>query len=580
VDILIQKNISVRMRDGVELATDVYRVASARNLPVLLKRHPYNKEDPAALNSTLDIPRVVQSGYAVVIQDTRGRYRSGGTFNPLFDEATDGADTISWAASQPWSSGRVGMFGASYTAATQWLAATQAPDALKAIAPRVTAADYHEGWNYQGGAFQLGFSLHWTLFPLALGEVLRAIDSQRTGGDALLEAAHAIDSSALLFSRTPLVDLPELNELAPYYFDWLAHPSYDGYWRGIAPREQYERVTVPSLNIGGWFDCFLGGTLEAYCGMKARGGTPEAREPRLLIGPWSHANISGNFPERSFGWLSSASGVDLTGHHLRWFDYFLKGSDNGIGDEPPVTLFVMGANAWRTEQDWPLPDTKFIPYYLHSNGRANSSAGDGQLSPTPPSQEPADAYRYDPLNPVPTVGGATFLPGFGLGINAGPIDQRQLESREDVLCFTTSPLTRPLEVTGPIELVLFVSSSAPDTDFTGKLVDVHPNGRAEILTDGILRARYRDSLTDPSDLQPDTIYELRIDLWATANVFGVGHRLRLDVSSSNFPKFDRNTNTGGIIAEETEADMRPAINRVHHDGAHPSHVILPIIERS
>src|SRR5260221_491222 len=248
----------------------------------------------------------------------------------------------------------------------------------------------------------------------------------------------------------------------------------------------------------------------------------------------------------------------------------------GAREEPPVTIFVMGIDAWRSEADWPLPDTQYRPYYLHSAGHANTLHGDGTLAIALPGDEPPDVYLYNPMRPVPTIGGQVILPG---GNAAGPRDQREVETRDDVLVYSTPVLDQPVEVIGPIELRLFVASSARDTDFTGKLVDVYPDGRAMILTEGILRARYRNSFTVPELLEPDGIYELRLDLWATANVFLPGHRIRLEVSSSNFPRFDRNSNTGGEIAREAARDYRPAINRIVHDAAHPSHLILPIIER-
>jgi putative CocE/NonD family hydrolase len=581
MNILIEKNLKVRMRDGVELATDVYRPDTREPVPVLVQRLPYNKELTALVNFACDVSRAVQAGYAVVVQDTRGRFASGGEFHPFFDEATDGADTIAWAASQPWSTGKVGMVGGSYFGATQWLAATQSPPALQAIAPYVTAADYHEGWAYQGGAFELGFNLSWTLPFLALGELLRRMETGRATAEDLSALIQAIDRNNELYWRLPLTDMPPLAGLAPYYFEWLAHPNYDDYWRSIAPREYYERITVPALNIGGWYDLFLGGTLANYRGMKERGGSTLARQQqRLIVGPWAHGVSGGAFAERLYGFMASTDIFDLTGVQLRWFDHWLKGIDNGVERDRPVRLFVMGANIWREEDDWPLPDTNFTAYYLHSGGHANSLSGDGLLSTARPGDEPEDVYLYDPRNPVPTVGGQTFLPGLFVGANAGPRDQRVVETRHDVLCYTTEPLERPVEVTGPVQLILYASSSALDTDFTGKLVDVAPDGRAEILTEGILRARYRDSLSNPAPLQPGRIYELRLDLWATANVFAAGHRIRLDVSSSNFPRFDRNTNTGGTIATEGADALVQAVNRVYHDRAHPSHVLLPIVERS
>jgi putative CocE/NonD family hydrolase len=285
---------------------------------------------------------------------------------------------------------------------------------------------------------------------------------------------------------------------------------------------------------------------------------------------------TGSFPEREYGIQADIAGIDATGEQLRWFDRWLKGENNGVEDEKPVKIFVMGLNQWREEEDWPLPDTQLRPYYLHSAGMANSAHGDGLLTPEAPGTEAEDVYLYDPRRPVPTVGGAHLMPGY----NIGPRDQRGVEERDDVLCYTTPILEYPVEVTGPIELVLYVSSSARDTDFTGKLVDVYPDGRAEILTDGILRARYRDSLSAPTLMEPGQIYELHLDLWATSNLFKAGHRIRLEVSSSNFPRFDRNSNTGGTIATESANDFLAAVNRVYHSSAYPSHLLLPIIERN
>jgi putative CocE/NonD family hydrolase len=290
--------------------------------------------------------------------------------------------------------------------------------------------------------------------------------------------------------------------------------------------------------------------------------------------------VGGAFADHLYGLMANVDAFDLTGVQLRWFDHWLKGVENGVERERPVHLFVMGENVWHEEDDWPLPSTTFTPYYLHSGGRANSASGDGTLSTEQQGDEPEDVYLYDPRHPVPTVGGPTFLPGLFVGANAGPRDQRAVEARHDVLCYSSPPLGRPVEVTGPIELVLYASSSALDTDFTGKLVDVAPDGHAEILTEGILRARYRDSLSTPSPLEPGRVYELQLDLWATANVFAPGHCIRLEVSSSNFPRFDRNSNTGRCIATEGTADLVQAVNRIYHDRTHPSHLLLPIIERS
>jgi putative CocE/NonD family hydrolase len=577
VDLLISKNVQVPMRDGVQLATDVYRPAVDGRYPTIVNRLPYDKELPI-VNFSFDVLRAARAGYAVVVQDSRGRYQSEGSFVPFADEAADGADTIEWAAAQSWSTGEVGMVGGSYFGATQWLAATQSPPALRAIAPFVTTDQYYESWAYQGGAFQLGFNLHWCLFSLGLGEVLRQITAGSAKPERLAELVEAIDDNDALYRRLPLVDMPELAGLADYYQDWLAHPAYDEYWQADAPRESWSRITVPALNMGGWYDLFLKGTIANYLGMKEHGGSEQARGlQRLVIGPWAHGPLSGWYPQRNFGFLSGTDAHDITGMQLRWFDQHLRGEDEGLEGDKPVQIFVMGADEWRDEVDWPLPGTEYVDWYLSSDGRANTAAGDGRLSPGGPVDSPEDVYLYDPRDPVPTVGGPTFLPGLFVGVNAGPRDQREVERRHDVLSYTSEPLTEQLTVIGPVELVLYASSSARDTDFTAKLIDVAPDGTAVNLADGILRARYRDSLSEPTLLAPGQVYQLRIDLVATANVFAAGHRVRLDVSSSNFPRFDRNTNTGGTIAAEGIDDVVQAVNRVHHTTTHPSRLVLPVI---
>jgi len=465
----------------------------------------------------------------------------------------------------------VGTFGGSYLGCTQWLPAREQPPALRAMAPSITFSDSYEGCLYQGGAKVL-HDLRWVVADIVPAEVERRI----ARGEQPLDSETPLNVDGAL-TEIPLATHPLIREYAAFYLDWLAHPMADDYWLPSAPHAGYEQISVPALNISGWYDIFLWSTFQNYMGMKQRGGTEEARRnQRLIIGPWTHMNFSGSFPEREFGWGGSSAAIDLPGFHLRWFDRWLKDVDHGIDQEPPVMIFVMGVDEWRTEADWPLPDMQTRPYYLHSGGQANTLHGDGTLSTEPPGDEPPDVYLYNPLRPVPTIGGQVILPG---GNAMGPRDQREVELRDDVLVYSTPVLEKTVEVTGPIELRLFVSSLAPDTDFTGKLVDVYPDGRAIILTEGILRARYRNSFTKPELLEPGTVYELRLNLWATANVFLPGHRIRLEVSSSNFPRFDRNSNTGGEITSETADQYQPAINRIFHDAAHPSHLVLPIIER-
>lgn len=569
--ILIERNVMVPMRDGVQLATDIYRLEGAGPTPVLVARTPYNKDGMAGGSDVFDILRAVQAGYVVVAQDVRGRYASEGKFMPHAQETQDGFDAIAWAAAQPWSTGVVGMFGGSYLAQSQWLPASDQPPALQAIAPSVSPSDAYEGCMYQGGAKVL-HDLRWVVANIVPAEIERRI----ARGEKVLESDTPLDVDGAL-TELPLATHPLIREYAPFYLDWLAHPMAGGFWLPSSPNAGYDQISVPALNISGWYDIFLWSTFQNYTGMKQRGGTEVARRnQRLIIGPWTHGNFSGSFPEREFGWGGSAAAIDLPGIHLRWFDRWLKGEDNGIDREPPVMIFVMGVDEWRNEADWPLPDTRCRPYYLHSRGQAGVLHGDGTLSVEPPGDEPPDVYLYDPLRPVPTVGGQVILPG---GNATGPRDQREVERRDDVLIYSTPVLDQAVKVIGPIELFLFVASSARDTDFTGKLVDVYPDGRAMILTEGILRARYRNSFTEPELLEPGTVYELRLDLWATANVFFPGHRIRLEVSSSNFPRFDRNSNTGGDITSEPADQYQPAINGIFHDAAHPSRLMLPIVER-
>lgn len=581
MNFVIEKNLMVPMRDGVKLAADLYRPAEGGPFPSLLIRLPYSKETSSFVASPGgDVLKLAGAGYAVLVQDVRGTGASeGDKFVPVLVEPEDGADTVAWITKQPWSTGKVGIFGPSYLGFVQWLMAKEQPEGLVAMAPTITTSNFYHAPYYQGGAFNLGSRVWWALF-MGFLETMRQLYKGKASMAQMGQIMQAMGNIQALYERMPLTDVPEIKEAAPYYFDWLNHPTYDEYWQKIAPDEHYEQVTVPALNIGGWYDLYQWATIENYVGMKARGGSETARRhQRLIIGPWSHTINGGAFPEREYGFAASMLAADITGAHIRWFDHWLKGVENGVEQDKPVKIFVMGLDQWREEEDWPLPDTQYRNYYLRSGGKANRATGDGSLSTEAPGgAEAEDIYLYDPRRPVPTKGGPLLF-GNVLGTDAGPLDQRQIEERDDVLCYTTPVLEKGVEVTGPVELVLYISSSAKDTDFTGKLVDVYPNGRAEILCDGILRARYRDSFSKPKLLEPGQIYELHLSLWATSNLFKPGHRIRLEVSSSNFPRFDRNTNTGGTIAIETEKDFAQAINRVYHDKAHPSHLILPVIER-
>ena len=577
--VTVEFDIAIPMRDGAVLRADIYRPASPGPFPVLLQRTPYNKGSMMSKALLLDLNLAATNGYAVVIQDCRGRFTSEGTFYPFREETADGYDTVEWCASQSWCNGKVGMFGNSYVGATQWLAAVGTPPHLAAIVPDLTASQYYDGWTYQGGALQLNFTTAWaTNFTLAdLGNTAKAIPGAL---DDRQQLTAVLDGAPGSLEYLPLKEFPALKRpgLAPCYYDWLAHPSNDEYWQEWSIENKYDQVHAAAFNLGGWYDIFLGGTLKNFTGMRERGGTSQARRgQKLLVGPWVHApHVFSKPGQIAPGFGSSHGAVGIDGLLLRWFDYWLKGEENGVMDEPPVRLFIMGANTWRDETQWPPQDVEYVNFYLHSDGGANTLNGDGKLSAETSAEEPEDVFLYDPRNPVPTLGGALAGGDFGVG-DRGGLDQRPLEARQDVLVYSSTPLDRDTEVTGPISVTIYAASSAPDTDFTAKLVDVHPSGEAVNIADGIIRARYRESLATAKAIEPGKVYEYSIDLVATSNLFKTGHQIRLEVSSSNFPRFDRNPNTGEEVASEKE--LRPALQRIYHGGDLPSHVRLPILRR-
>jgi putative CocE/NonD family hydrolase len=571
--IIVERNIEVPMRDGCVLRADLYRPDSPERLPVLLNRTPYNKSMPMVFSMTLDAIRAASAGYNVMIQDCRGRFASDGDWDCFTVEPRDGYDTIEWAAHQPWSDGKVGTYGASYMGATQWLAATERPPSLKAMVPSITASDYHDGWTFQGGAFCLFFNVSWTMAGLAPATLLRMRHANPAAAEEIGRVVGSIDSMMDAMRHLPLRDFPMFQNGAPFFFDWLKHPGYDDYWRTLCIEEHHAKIDVPALNIGGWYDIFQRGTVRNFDGMRSRGATDAARAgQRLVVGPWNHAvpfqNLVGAV---DFGYQTGGVSADIDGMQLRFFDRHLKGKKGGA--ETPVRLFVMGANQWRDEATWPIAGTEFRRYYLHSRGRANSAAGDGALSTEAPGVEAPDHFLYNPLDPVPTVGGGLCCyPG---ALQGGAFDQASIENRADVLIYTTEPLAEDTEVTGPVTLTLYASSAAPDTDFTAKLVDLGPCGFARNLTDGIIRARFRESRSQENLLTPGKVTEFTIDMWNTSNLFKAGHRIRLEVSSSNFPRFDRNPNTGHPLYADPE--MRPAMQTVMHERAFPSHLTLPIV---
>lgn len=567
--LVIQHDVMMPMRDGVQLATDIYRLKDAPSGPVLVARTPYNKVGFAKRNRPTDLARFLKAGYSIVIQDVRGRYASEGMFVPHAHETSDGIDCFEWITRQDWSNGVIGTMGGSYVGGTQWLPARENPAALKTMVPEVTFSDMYEGNTHPGGVKVL-HDLRWT----AASILPDAVQRRKRAGEVVPIAQELPDVSTVL-DVLPLASHPMIQQYTPFYKEWLNHPTAGAYWDSISPNTGYSHITAPAMNISGWYDIFIWGTLQNYRGMK-ESGSGNGRFQKLIIGPWAHGDFSGRFPERNFGQQASSEAIDLDGIKLRWYDRWLKGVSNGIETEDPVLLFVMGIDQWRTEKDWPLPDTRYTEYYLHSDGTANTSAGNGSLSSTKPLNEPEDTYVYDPMNPVPTIGGQVILPGENTW---GPRDQQEVEQRQDVLVYTTPTLTDSVEVTGNVSLRLFVSSDAPDTDFAAKLVDVFPDGRAMILTNGILRARYRNGFKQAELMKEGEVYELNINLLATSNVFLPGHRIRLEVSSSNFPQFARNSNTGGTIVEESAEQYRKATNVIHHSAIYPSRLILPVIKR-
>jgi putative CocE/NonD family hydrolase len=556
--VVVERGVAAKMRDGVALRADIYRPKADGKYPVLLQRTPYNKARTADFGM-----KAAQRGYVVVVQDVRGRFTSEGDFYTFKNESQDGYDTVEWVAALPYSNGKVGMFGGSYVGATQMLAAISNPPHLSGIAPMVTASNYHDGWTYQGGALEQWFDQSWTT-GLA----------QDTLDRAVAKSSNALNwDTKLPLTAYPVVAEADPQTLAPYYTDWLAHPSYDEYWKNLSIEEHYEQIHVPVLTIAAWYDIFLGGSLRNYTLLKTRGGNDAARKgQRLFVEIGGHAGGGENrkIGEVDFGEKAIYRNDDLL---LDWYDYLLQGKNNAMAAARPVRFFVMGKNEWRNEEDWPLTRAKSTSYFLHSGGRANTAAGDGSLDAKAPGHEAPDNFVYDPANPLPTIGGPLCCDSEHLA--PGPRDQRNVEDRKDVLIYTTPALTQDTEVTGPVTLDLFVSTSAVDTDFTAKLVDVWPNGFAQNLTEGILRMRYRNSQQAPEPAKPGEIYHVTVDLWATSNVFLAGHKLRLEVSSSNFPRFDRNLNTGEVQA--TATTMSTATNTIYHDKEHPSAIVLPFV---
>ncbi|MDP7632956.1 MAG: CocE/NonD family hydrolase, partial [Candidatus Latescibacteria bacterium] len=436
-----------------------------------------------------------------------------------------------------------------------WRPAPLGSSYLKCIVPRVICTDYYSGLLYPGGALQLNVAMTWGMRTHG-----------RTGQDI------EFHNWTQAFRHLPIRDIDQSGGRdLPFWRDWIDHPSYDDYWSPMDDEQRWDQIKVPALNMGGWFDLYANQTFTNFNGLRLHGGSELAWQSQLIIGPWPHAlSMSTRTGDIDFGQQSL---YDLEALELRWFDRWLRGIDNGIERESPLRLFIMGANRWQDEDEWPLARTDWQRWFLHSEGQANSVIGDGRLSLESPAAEAADQFVYDPDYPVQTLGGNNCCSPHV--VPWGPHDQRPAEMRGDVLCYTSDPLSGDLQVIGPIEVVLFAATDGLDTDWTAKLVDVFPNGYAMNLCDGIVRARYRESRETPSLLEAGTIYEYRIEVGVTGNVFQVGHRLRLEISSSNFPRFDRNPNTGNTYG--VDAQLRVAHQTVHHSADHPSHVRIPVI---
>jgi len=559
-------NQQCKMRDGTELATDIYLPYKEGKYPTIINRTPYNKAD-YELN-VAHLIKYAQQGYVVVTQDVRGRFSSSGELYAFKNEYNDGADSIEWITKQPWYNGKIGGIGGSYVALTQWQAAQSVGDKFSALLTQVGYSNIYHNWVYTGGAFQLAFNLSW-------GLAMSAHTHQRV----FMYSPPGINQ-ADLFYHLPLIDIPnKAGRTSPHWNDWISHPSYDNYWRDLKPiNENYSSIDTPVLNIAGWYDVFLQGNLNNFIGVQKYGKSKKTRESqKLIIGPWIHD--FGNYGSetvtlnRNFG-IDSL--IDLKSEEKRWYDYWLKGIDNGIMNEAKVKIFVMGINKWRESDTWPIVGTKYTPFYIHSKGNANSLFGDGLLNTKKPYDEEPDKYIYNPEHPVMTIGGSTCCSEETVATSLGPKDQRPNEYRSDVLVYTSKILEQNTEVTGPIKATIYAASNAKDTDFTVKLVDVYPDGYSMNVAQGIQRARYRESWENPSLIKPNKIYKYEIDLWSTSNCFQIGHKIRIEISSSNFPQFDRNPNTGNIFGIDTK--MIQAKQTIYHDKKYQSYILLPIIE--
>lgn len=573
--ILIEKNLPVPMRDGTILRADVYRPSAGGRHPVLIQRTPYNKDLLSLAALSFDPLRAAAAGYAVVIQDVRGRWASeGGPFFMHRDEPNDGFDTAEWAAAQPWSDGQVGAYGLSYMGSTSWMTAATAPPSLRAISPTTAPCEFWNNHLWRGGALQWGLMVRWAISVIGPSALLRARGATPAARTALAELVDSIDGYEDEVRRLPLTDfpaaLPDDPSFLPFFFEALRHPTRDAWARSLLMTPEHRRrVRVPALIIAGWHDLLLDADLQHFREMRTDAATEEARRgTRIIIGPWSHGMFQNVVGDLDFGLRANGLSLDLredlTSLQLRWFDRWLKNENKGIDEQAPVRLFVQGANRWRDEAAWPLARAQPRSLFL--------CAEQGLSFEAPPAHAAPDTYVYDPADPCLTCGGSLLMqPTY----RPGPIDQAPWLRRRDVLCYTSAPLEQDMEVTGMVKAVLYAATSAPDTDWILKLCDVHPDGRSYNVCDGVLRAQYRESLSDPRPVEPGAVLRYEIELGGTSMLFRAGHRLRVLVTSSDFPRYDRNPNTGefGVNATRTQA----ARQQIFHDAQRASHLLLPVV---
>ena len=562
-EIRIERHKAVPMRDGINLYADVYRPVKEGRYATLVVRTPYGLQRDGIHENLI---KFAQRGYSVVAVDTRGRYESGGNWDPFRTEGPDGYDIIEWAAKQNFSNGKVASEGGSYLGHVQWAAASQQPPSLVAMFPALASTNIYANWITLGGAYRLSFNYGWGVVRMPD----RIMLPQYIHTEAYTPEELKYEN---ILWHLPLNtgDVKSAGAQVKHYRDWLAHPNYDAYWKAISDEDRMDKMQVPAEVSGGWFDIFLAGTINGYTMMKQKAANERARkQTRMIIGPWGHG------PSQKYGDVDFGPQAmnDQFEEELRFFDYNLRGIENGLDRTLPVKIFYMGVNKWRAEQDWPIPNTNYRELYLGGAGTANSVRGGGTLSFTKPETAITHRYTYDPDRPVGTMGGNNCC---GTPTPAGPKDQRSIETRNDVLVYTSEFLTNPLAIAGPVKMKLTAATDGPDTDWMVKLVDVYPNGFAMPVAEGILRARYRNGLDKPELLTPNTAFDFTVDLIGTANVFQPGHRIRVDITSSNFPQFDRNPNTGEPLGTSTK--IRIAQQSIQLGGLRPSYIVLPTVSQ-